>query len=156
MGLGPRFSFVRHLVIKNLLSYLYLVSLTYYMRKVYRKDVELVPVNDIMLNDVTADISKKNDTWQIFLTIFLEVVQRKSNESQSIIVTTASTLHISQDKVISKTNEVVLHTNERYVNINVQLTVPTVSVSTFTEIKFLSNFAPFIRHSPLSGEFPSK
>ncbi|XP_032664482.1 beta-mannosidase [Odontomachus brunneus] len=95
------------------------------------KDVELVPVNDIMINDVTADIRKKDDTWQILLTIFLEVTQRKSDESQSLVVTTASTLHISQDEVISKTNETMLNTNERYVNINVQLTVPADAVKTW-------------------------
>ncbi|XP_014472707.1 PREDICTED: beta-mannosidase [Dinoponera quadriceps] len=92
------------------------------------KDVELIPVNDVMMNDVTADIRKQNDKWWILVTIYLEVTRNKSNELQNFVVTSAATLHIAQDKVISNTSEVMLDTSERYVKINIQLTVPTDAV----------------------------
>lgn len=87
-----------------------------------------------MMNDVTTDIRKESNAWHILVTIFLEVTPSKGVEPQSIVVTSASTLHISHDKVISNTSEVVLDTSERYVKINVEINVPTVSATALREI----------------------
>lgn len=102
----------------------------YHMRELYRKDVELIPVNDEMITDITADIRKENDAWYILLTVFLEVTQ--NDEFENIVATVTSTLNISQNMVISNNNEVTLH--EKYANITVQLIVPTVNATAFTEI----------------------
>lgn len=118
------------------------------MREACRKDVELIPVNDIMMNDVTADIRKETDAWHILVTIFLEITQNKSDDkSQNIVVTSASTLHISQNEVISNISEIVLDTSKRYAKINVELTVPAVSATTLRELNHCQN----LRH--LSARF---
>ncbi|XP_011642366.1 beta-mannosidase isoform X1 [Pogonomyrmex barbatus] len=88
------------------------------------KDVELIPVNDILINDITTDIRKKNDIWNILVTIFLETTQNKDEVSCHV----ASILHISQSKLISNTSEIVFDTSRKSININISLNVPADAV----------------------------
>lgn len=100
------------------------------MRQIYRRDVELIPVNDILISDVTTDIHKKNDAWNIFITIFLEITQSKNKEFERISCHVSSVLHISQSRLISNTSEIIFDTNKKYRKINISLTVPAVSCYT--------------------------
>lgn len=89
----------------------------------------MVSVNDLLLNDVTTDIRRKEDTWDILITIFLETTQSK-NEELIINCFVQSTLHVSENQLVSSISEVVLDMSEKYININMSLTVPAVSFST--------------------------
>jgi len=91
----------------------------------------LIPVNDILINDITTDIRKENNTWNILVTIFFETTQSKNEEFIKINCHIASILHISQSKLISNTSEVVLDANKKYINLNVSLMVPTVSSNNY-------------------------
>jgi len=77
-----------------------------------------------LLNDLTADIHKENDIWNIFITIFFEVTQSDNEESIEINGHITSTLHISQRENISSTREILFNPNRKYINI--LLTVPVV------------------------------
>ncbi|XP_018311835.1 beta-mannosidase [Mycetomoellerius zeteki] len=92
------------------------------------RDVELIPVNDILINDITTDIHKENSAWNILVTIFLETTQSKDEEFTGISCHIASILHIAQNKVISNTSEVVLDASEKYINVNISLIVPADAV----------------------------
>lgn len=97
-----------------------------------RRDVELIPVNDILINDITADIGKENNAWNILVTIFLETTQSKNDEFTKISCHIASILHISQSKLISNTSEIVLDaSNGKYINVNISLIVPVVSSNNY-------------------------
>lgn len=87
----------------------------------------MIPVNDILINDITTDIHKENSAWNILVTIFLETTQSKDEEFTGISCHIASILHIAQNKVISNTSEVVLDASEKYINVNISLIVPAVS-----------------------------
>lgn len=86
----------------------------------------MIPVNDILINDITTDIRKENNAWNILITIFLETTQSE-NELTRISCHIASMLHISQSKLISSTKEVELDTNGKYINVNISLIVPMVN-----------------------------
>ncbi|XP_067207111.1 beta-mannosidase [Linepithema humile] len=92
------------------------------------RDVELIPVNDILINDVTTDIRKENDAWNIFVTIFLEITQSKNKEFERISCHVSSILHVSQSRLVSNTSEITLDANEKYRRINISLTVPADAV----------------------------
>ncbi|XP_072754584.1 beta-mannosidase-like isoform X2 [Anoplolepis gracilipes] len=93
------------------------------------RDVELVPVNDLLINDVTTDIRREDRrTWNILVTIFLETTQSKKENLTTISCHVASILHISQSELVSNSNEVVVDTSEKYININISLTVPADAV----------------------------
>jgi hypothetical protein len=79
-----------------------------------------------LLNDLTADIYKENDIWNILITIFFEVTQNNNEELIEIGCHITSTLHISQSENISSTREILLNPNRKYVNVNILLTVPVV------------------------------
>lgn len=82
------------------------------------------------MNDVTADIRKEDDVWNVLVTIFLEVTRRENEEDGEVACHVASTLHISQSDGISNAKEIVLRSsNGRYANVNVSLVVPAVSIS---------------------------
>lgn len=85
----------------------------------------MIPVNDILINDITTDIRKENNVWNILVTIFVEATQSEDELTRISHVT--SILHISQNKLISNTKEVVLDTVEKYINIKISLIVPTVN-----------------------------
>jgi len=86
----------------------------------------LIPVNDILINDITTDIRKENNIWNILVTIFLETTKSK-DEFIGISCHITSILHIAQNKVVSNTSEVVLDASEKYINVNISLIVPAVS-----------------------------
>ncbi|RLU17170.1 hypothetical protein DMN91_011239 [Ooceraea biroi] len=92
------------------------------------KDVELIAVNDILINDVTADIRKENDVWNVLVTVFLEVTQSENEEPAEISCHVASVLYASESKSITSTKEVVLSADRKYVNVNVSLVVPANAV----------------------------
>ncbi|XP_025995175.1 beta-mannosidase isoform X2 [Solenopsis invicta] len=92
------------------------------------KDVELIPVNDILINDITADIRKENNSWNVLVTIFLETAQSKDEKVTKVNCHVASILHISQSKLITNVSEVLLDTSGKYRNINISLIVPVNAV----------------------------
>ncbi|XP_011706766.1 PREDICTED: beta-mannosidase-like [Wasmannia auropunctata] len=92
------------------------------------RDVELIPVNDILINDIMTDIRNENNAWSIFVTIFFEVTQSKDEEFSCHIM---SILHISQSKLISNTSEIVLDASRKYINVNISLIVPVVSANNY-------------------------
>lgn len=87
-------------------------------------------MNDLLINDVTTDIRKEKNIWNIFVTIFLETIQSKKENLSTISCHVASILHVSQNELISNTSEIMLDTSEKYININISITVPAVSSST--------------------------
>lgn len=88
----------------------------------------MISVNDILINDITADIRKEDDAWNILVTIFLEVTQNENEEFAGINCHVASTLHLSENEVISNTSNQMLDTSKKYANINVRLTVLKVRI----------------------------
>ncbi|XP_029170747.1 beta-mannosidase [Nylanderia fulva] len=90
------------------------------------RDVELVSVNDLLLKDVTTDIRREKDTWNVLVTIFLEMTQNENEELINCHVT--SILHVSQSILYSNTSEIMLDTSKKYMNINISLTVPAYAV----------------------------
>ncbi|XP_071573784.1 beta-mannosidase [Temnothorax nylanderi] len=92
------------------------------------RDVELIPVNDILINDITTDIRKENDAWNILVTIFLEATQSEDERFTKISCHVASILHISQSKLISNASEVVFDANGKYINVNISLIVPANAI----------------------------
>lgn len=88
----------------------------------------MIPIKDILINDITTDIRKENDTWNILVTTFLEATQ---SEDERISCHIASILHISQNKLISNTSDVILDASEKYINVNISLIVPAVSFNDY-------------------------
>lgn len=93
----------------------------------------MIPVNDILINDITTDIRKENNAWNILVTIFLEATQSEAKFPR-ISCHIASILHISQSELISNTREVVLGTSGKQINVNISLIVPTVNDIIFTKV----------------------
>lgn len=87
-------------------------------------------MNDVLINDVTTDIRRENNAWNILVTIFLDLTQSKDKKFERISCHISSTLHISQSRLINNTSEVTLDTNEKYGKVNISLTVPAVSCYT--------------------------
>ncbi|XP_050445741.1 beta-mannosidase isoform X1 [Cataglyphis hispanica] len=88
------------------------------------RNVELVSMNDLLINDVTTDIRKEKNIWNILVTIFLETIQSKKENLSTISCHVASILHVSQNELISNTSEITLDTSEKYININISIIVP--------------------------------
>ncbi|XP_011269832.2 beta-mannosidase [Camponotus floridanus] len=87
------------------------------------RDVELVSINDVWLNNVTSDVRKKENTWDILVTVFLET-RRGTTFSCHV----ASILHISETKLISNSTDVAFKWSEEYINVNISLIVPADAV----------------------------
>lgn len=96
------------------------------------RDVELIPINDILIKDITTDIRKESmsgdNIWNILVTIFLEVTESVDERLSRINCHIASILHISQSKIISNTKEIVLDANGKNINVNISLIVPWYAV----------------------------
>ncbi|XP_070526214.1 beta-mannosidase isoform X2 [Cardiocondyla obscurior] len=92
------------------------------------KDVELIFVNDILINDITTDIRKDDDAWNVLVTLFLEVTQSQDERFMRINSHITSTLHISKNKFISNASEIVFDANEKYITVNISLNVPEDAV----------------------------
>lgn len=90
----------------------------------FRKNVELQPVQNALVSEVTADVFKKNDLWQVAVKIVLEIFGTKDegmNNSARVICTLN---HISNDSVFTN---LVFRNN--LANATVILNVPFVSIS---------------------------
>lgn len=94
------------------------------IRKYFRKSVEIIPVNEIYIMDITIDIHKKKNFWNIMITLFFETILQKNN--QFIICDISSVLNINEQLNIYNSTRVNLYTNNKYIKSTTFLNVPIV------------------------------
>lgn len=88
----------------------------------------MIAVNNILITDIATDIYKKNEFWHILVTIYLELDTK--NELETINYQVASSLHVSENLIISNASEIVFTPDElsrKNKSVTVQLYVPVVS-----------------------------
>lgn len=86
------------------------------------KSVEIIPVNEIYIMDITIDIHKKKNFWNIMITLFFETILQKNN--QFIICDISSVLNINEQLNIYNSTRVNLYTNNKYIKSTTFLNVP--------------------------------
>lgn len=94
------------------------------IEKYFRKSVEIIPVNEIYIMDITIDIHKEINFWNIMITLFFETTLQKN--SQFIICDISSVLNINEQLNIYNSTNVNLYTNNKYVKSTTFLNVPIV------------------------------
>ncbi|KAF3427623.1 hypothetical protein E2986_08369 [Frieseomelitta varia] len=82
--------------------------------------MEIIPINEIYIMDVTTDIHKKENFWNIIITIFLEVTSQRN-----ITCHISSVLNINDQLNIHNSSNVNLHTNDKDTKCTILLKVPT-------------------------------
>ncbi|KAK9309394.1 hypothetical protein QLX08_000885 [Tetragonisca angustula] len=84
------------------------------------KSVEIIPINEIYIMDVTTDIHKKENFWNIIITLFLEVTLQRN-----ITCHISSVLNINDQLNIHNSSNVNLHANDKDTKCTILLKVPT-------------------------------
>ena len=117
LGLGSSFSINGYLVCLILL-FIYIICRYILIKKNFRKSVEIIPINEIYIMDVTTDIHKEGKFWNVIITLFLETTSR-SNTTCHI----SSILNINEQSNIHNTSNVNLQIDTKS---TILLKVPTV------------------------------
>lgn len=94
------------------------------IEKYFRKSVEIIPVNEIYIMDITIDIHKEINFWKIMITLFFETTLQKN--SQFIICDISSVLNINEQLNIYNSTSINLYTNNKYIKSTTFLNVPIV------------------------------
>ncbi|XP_076234908.1 beta-mannosidase [Calliopsis andreniformis] len=85
------------------------------------KSVELIPVDEFSIMDVTTDVYRKGNIWNVTATIFLEVVLRNNNSVPCYI---SSSLHVHKQLNIDKSIIIALNATNKYIKTIVPLEIP--------------------------------
>ncbi|XP_053986263.1 beta-mannosidase [Hylaeus volcanicus] len=85
------------------------------------KSVELVPVNDLFITDISTDIFKEKNFWNVTLTVFLNTTVQKYDDSIPCYL--SSILFVNEEITVSNVSSFVLMGNSKYVR-SVSLKVP--------------------------------
>ncbi|XP_076638537.1 beta-mannosidase isoform X1 [Colletes latitarsis] len=88
------------------------------------KDVELIPVNEIFITDITTDIFKEQNFWNVTITIFLDITLQKNNKPLPIPCHISSVLYINEQLNINNCSTFALETNNKYLNTTISLKIP--------------------------------
>ncbi|KOC59716.1 Beta-mannosidase [Habropoda laboriosa] len=86
------------------------------------KSVEIIPVNEIYIMDITTDVYKEENFWNIIITVFLEVSLLKNN--QSTICQILAILNINEKSNIYNSSSINLNINNEHIKNTIHLKVP--------------------------------
>nr|XP_034176960.1 beta-mannosidase isoform X1 [Osmia lignaria] len=95
------------------------------------KGVELIPINEIYITDVTTDIYKEEDFWNIVITVLIDSTSQKSD--QPIPCHIFSVLRINEQLSVYNSTNFDISTKNEHLETTVLLKVPT---------KFIDNWWP--------------
>lgn len=90
----------------------------------FRKSVELIPINEIFIADITTDVFKEENFWNITVTIFLDVTLHKNDEPTPCHI--SSVLYVNKELSISNFSTLALKAKDTYVRTSICLKIPMV------------------------------
>ena len=86
--------------------------------------MEIQPINEILVSDVTAHVFKKNNLWQVLVTVFFQTFKEKNININKVIHVTCI-LDGKYSKDIKLTNLII---RNNHANTTVILNIPLVSM----------------------------
>ncbi|XP_043477175.1 beta-mannosidase [Leptopilina heterotoma] len=90
------------------------------------KDVELIPVTDAYVTEITADVVKRNSHWEINVGVFFDTLSYERDFTFNGVL--QSVLELDDGKSITNSTEFSLSVKWKYSNISLTLQVPLESV----------------------------
>ncbi|XP_015433286.1 PREDICTED: beta-mannosidase [Dufourea novaeangliae] len=90
------------------------------------KSVKLIPVNDIFITDITTNILREKNFWNIIVTTFLEVNLQKNDKSLPCRI--SSILLINEELTIHNSSTIILNTSNTSIEAVTLLKVPVERV----------------------------
>ncbi|CAL7949982.1 unnamed protein product [Xylocopa violacea] len=86
------------------------------------KSVEIIPVNKIYITDITTDVQKKDNFWNILVTVSVEAALHEND--QSIACHILSVLNINEESNIYNSSSINLTSNNGHIKSTILLRIP--------------------------------
>ncbi|OAD60396.1 Beta-mannosidase [Eufriesea mexicana] len=83
------------------------------------KSVEIIPVNEIYITDITTDIYKGANFWNIVITVFLETGLKENDQFKTCL--TSSILYINEQSTIYNSSNVNSYINDKQIKSSIIL-----------------------------------